>query len=102
MIWLSRRYPIEPFLFYQLIVKEEIDENKESMVCYRSLIRFRTYAIKKLLIENYGLFGTSRWVQSLVGKLGEVTDNFLPLEMDLTNDKNHKVLQSTLDCICNG
>lgn len=44
--------------------------------------------VKKLLSENHSVAATSRSVQSLVDKLGELADNFLPLEMDLTDDQN--------------
>ena len=46
--------------------------------------------VKKLLSENHSVAATSRSVQSLVDQLGEVTDNFLPLEMDLTDNQNVK------------
>ena len=44
--------------------------------------------VKKLLKENKRVAATSRSLQSLIDQLGEVTDNFLPLEMDLTDDQN--------------
>jgi NAD(P)-dependent dehydrogenase (short-subunit alcohol dehydrogenase family) len=46
--------------------------------------------IKKLLANNYRVVATSRSVQSLIKELGESSDDFLPLEMDLTNNESVK------------
>ncbi len=46
--------------------------------------------IKKLLASNYRVAATSRSAQSLIKELGEATDNFLPLEMNLTDNENVK------------
>ena len=45
---------------------------------------------KKLLAQNYHVVATSRSVQSLINNIGEASDCFLPLEMDLTNNENVK------------
>ncbi|MDO1450709.1 SDR family oxidoreductase [Rhodocytophaga aerolata] len=47
--------------------------------------------VKKLLAENYRVAATSRSVQSLTNELGELTDDFLPLEMNLTDNENVKL-----------
>jgi NAD(P)-dependent dehydrogenase (short-subunit alcohol dehydrogenase family) len=46
--------------------------------------------VKKLLTQNYRVAATSRSVQSLVQELGESSEDFLPLEMNLTDNENVK------------
>jgi NAD(P)-dependent dehydrogenase (short-subunit alcohol dehydrogenase family) len=46
--------------------------------------------VKKLLANNYRVVATSRSVQSLIKELGESSDDFLPLEMNLTDNENVK------------
>jgi NAD(P)-dependent dehydrogenase (short-subunit alcohol dehydrogenase family) len=46
--------------------------------------------VKKLLANNYRVVATSRSVQSLINELGEPSDDFLPLEMDLTTNESVK------------
>ncbi|WP_292008535.1 SDR family NAD(P)-dependent oxidoreductase [Chryseobacterium sp.] len=42
--------------------------------------------VKKLLNENYRVAATSRSVESLVSKIGDISENFLPIELNLTDD----------------
>lgn len=46
--------------------------------------------VKKLLAHGYRVAATSRNLQSLKEELGQTSDLFLPLSMDLTNNKNVK------------
>jgi NAD(P)-dependent dehydrogenase (short-subunit alcohol dehydrogenase family) len=46
--------------------------------------------VKKLLANNYRVVATSRSVRSLIQELGESSDDFLPLEMNLTDNENVK------------
>ncbi|HSF55220.1 MAG TPA: SDR family oxidoreductase [Algoriphagus sp.] len=46
--------------------------------------------VKKLLAENYQVAATSRMIQSLTNELGELTEDFLPLEMNLADNENVK------------
>jgi NAD(P)-dependent dehydrogenase (short-subunit alcohol dehydrogenase family) len=46
--------------------------------------------VKKLLANNYRVVATSRSVQSLIKELGESSEDFLPLEMNLTDNENVK------------
>lgn len=46
--------------------------------------------VKKLLENDYRVAATSRTVQSLIKEVGNVSDRFLPLEMELTDDGNVK------------
>ncbi|MDA9555390.1 SDR family NAD(P)-dependent oxidoreductase [Pelobium sp.] len=66
------------------------DENKKSMFVTAASKGLGLTLVKKLLTQNYHAAATSRSVQSLFNKLGEASDNFLPLEMDLTNNENVK------------
>lgn len=54
--------------------------------------------VKKLLKEGFRVIATSRNSQSLVTEIGEASEIFLPLEVDLTNDKNveNAILKSIL------
>lgn len=45
---------------------------------------------KKLLTNGYRVAATSRRVAALVDELGDKSDTFLPLEMDVTNDQDVK------------
>ncbi|WP_343696868.1 oxidoreductase [Flavobacterium sp.] len=45
---------------------------------------------KKLLAEGYKVAATSRSEASLIKELGTTSDNFLPLEMDLVDEKSVK------------
>ncbi|WP_258100602.1 SDR family oxidoreductase [Marinoscillum pacificum] len=48
-------------------------------------------ALAKKLIENgYYVAGTSRSLNALIQELGNASETFLPLEMDVTNDKDVK------------
>lgn len=53
--------------------------------------------VKKLLANNYRVVATSRSVQSLIKELGESSDDFLPLEMNLTDNENVKA--AIAECI---
>ncbi|WP_433835570.1 SDR family NAD(P)-dependent oxidoreductase [Flavobacterium anhuiense] len=46
---------------------------------------------KKLLAEGFKVAATSRNEVSLISELGNASDNFLPLEMDLVNEKSVKI-----------
>ncbi|WP_343617489.1 SDR family NAD(P)-dependent oxidoreductase [Flavobacterium sp.] len=46
--------------------------------------------VKKLLAEGFKVAATSRSESSLIKELGNVTENFLPLEMDLVDEKSVK------------
>lgn len=46
--------------------------------------------VKKLLANGYRVAATSRNLQSLKEELGQTSDLFLPLSMDLTNNENVK------------
>ncbi|WP_194778536.1 SDR family oxidoreductase [Pararhodonellum marinum] len=46
--------------------------------------------VKKLLTQNYRVAATSRSVQSLIKELGKSSEDFLPLEMNLTDNENVK------------
>lgn len=43
---------------------------------------------KKLLVNGYQVVATSRKKQSLIDELGDVSDTFLPLEVDLINNND--------------
>ena len=46
-------------------------------------------ALANKLIENgYYVAGTSRSLNALIQELGNASETFLPLEMDVTNDKD--------------
>ena len=45
---------------------------------------------KKLLTQGFSVAATSRSKRSLIGEIGEKNENFLPIEMDLTNNQNVK------------
>jgi len=45
---------------------------------------------KKLLLQGYNVAATSRNKQSLIKEIGEENEKFLPIEMDLTENKNVK------------
>lgn len=53
--------------------------------------------VKKLLSEGHCVAATSRRKQSLITEIGEENGSFLPIEMDLTHDKN--VQQSIVNAI---
>lgn len=46
--------------------------------------------VKKLLNEGFRVAATSRNTQTLIQEIGIISDVFLPLEVDLTNDQNVK------------
>ncbi|TRX54346.1 SDR family oxidoreductase [Fulvivirga sp. M361] len=46
--------------------------------------------VKKLLSSNYRVAATSRTVASLIDEIGDVSDSFFPIEMDVTSDNNVK------------
>ncbi|QSW90438.1 MULTISPECIES: SDR family NAD(P)-dependent oxidoreductase [Flavobacterium] len=46
--------------------------------------------VKKLLAEGFKVAATSRSESSLIKELGNVSENFLPLEMDLVDEKSVK------------
>ncbi|WP_020529307.1 SDR family oxidoreductase [Flexithrix dorotheae] len=53
---------------------------------------------KKLLLEGYNVASTSRDKQSLINEIGEENENFLPIEMDLTNNQNVKqAIETTIN-----
>lgn len=52
---------------------------------------------KKLLADGYAVAATSRNKQALIDEMGEKTETFLPIEMDLTQNKNvEKAIDSTI------
>lgn len=54
--------------------------------------------VKKLLTNGYRVAATSRSLAALVNELGNKSDTFLPLEMDVTNDKDVKdAITKTVD-----
>jgi NAD(P)-dependent dehydrogenase (short-subunit alcohol dehydrogenase family) len=53
--------------------------------------------VKKLLANDYNVAATSRNMQSLIKEIGDLSDSFLPLEMNLTDDQNVKACIA--DCI---
>lgn len=46
--------------------------------------------VKQLISENYAVAATSRSLSALTQELGQVSDNFLPLEVDLINEESVK------------
>ncbi|KQT30939.1 short-chain dehydrogenase [Chryseobacterium sp. Leaf405] len=46
--------------------------------------------VKKLLQQNYRVVATSRNSQSLITEIGDASENFLPLEVNLADDKDVK------------
>ncbi|MDR7129729.1 NAD(P)-dependent dehydrogenase (short-subunit alcohol dehydrogenase family) [Algoriphagus sp. 4150] len=53
--------------------------------------------VKKLLANDYHVAATSRSVESLIKEIGNASDSFLPLEMDLTDNENVKA--TIAECI---
>ncbi len=54
--------------------------------------------VKKLLSEGYHVAATSRSAGSLIKTIGNVSDTFLPVEMDVTDDNNvSEVMAKTVD-----
>lgn len=51
--------------------------------------------VKNLLAKGYRVAATSRNIQSLVDELGNPSDSFLPLSMDLTDDEHVKAAVAT-------
>ncbi|MEP2056451.1 MAG: SDR family oxidoreductase, partial [Maribacter litoralis] len=52
---------------------------------------------KKLLLQGYNVASTSRNKQSLIKEIGEENEKFLPIEMDLTGNKNvKKAIETTI------
>ena len=45
---------------------------------------------RKLLAQGFRVAATSRSKKSLIEEIGEENENFLPIEMDLTNNQNVK------------
>lgn len=46
--------------------------------------------VKRLLNDGYQVAATSRTIKSLVSEVGEQSENFLPLEVDIVNEQNVK------------
>ncbi len=46
--------------------------------------------VKKLLLNGYRVAATSRNAASLINEIGDASETFLPVEMDVTNDNNVK------------
>lgn len=54
--------------------------------------------VKKLLSDGYKVAATSRTVASLTDAFGEVSENFLPLSMNITDNNDvQSVLAKTVD-----
>ncbi|RKS97729.1 SDR family oxidoreductase [Chryseobacterium defluvii] len=54
--------------------------------------------VKKLLSENYRVVATTRNAQSLISEIGEASGNFLPLEVNLTDNNDVKsAIAKTID-----
>jgi NAD(P)-dependent dehydrogenase (short-subunit alcohol dehydrogenase family) len=54
--------------------------------------------VKKLLSEGYQVAATSRSINALVKEIGEQSENFLPLEVDLVNESSvQKAIETTLN-----
>lgn len=54
--------------------------------------------VKKLLSENYRVAATTRNAQSLISEIGEASGNFLPLEVNLTDNNDVKsAIAKTID-----
>ncbi len=54
--------------------------------------------VKKLLAENHQVAATSRTIKSLTKELGDITSNFLPLEMNLVDNENvRQAIAKTID-----
>lgn len=54
--------------------------------------------VKKLLSENYRVAATTRNAQSLIAEIGESSENFLPLEVSLTDNNDVKsAIAKTID-----
>jgi len=53
--------------------------------------------VKKLLENNYRVAATSRTLESLIKEVGETSESFLPLQMDLTS--NEHVNSAVRQCI---
>jgi NAD(P)-dependent dehydrogenase (short-subunit alcohol dehydrogenase family) len=53
--------------------------------------------VKKLLENNYRVAATSRRLESLIKEVGEASESFLPLQMDLTSNEN--VMSAVRECI---
>ena len=50
--------------------------------------------VKKLLENNYRVAGTSRTLDALIKEVGEASESFLPLQMDLTSNEHVKAAVS--------
>ncbi|RXM60285.1 short-chain dehydrogenase/reductase, partial [Chryseobacterium sp. CH1] len=46
--------------------------------------------VKKLLSEGFQVAATSRTVESLISTIGETSENFLPLSVNITDNKDIK------------
>jgi len=46
--------------------------------------------VKKLLVNDFKVVATTRNVESLINEIGNISESFLPLEVDLTNNNNVK------------
>lgn len=54
--------------------------------------------VQKLIWNGYRVAATSRSIESLEKAIGETSDNFLPLQMNLTNEADvTKAIQATID-----
>jgi NAD(P)-dependent dehydrogenase (short-subunit alcohol dehydrogenase family) len=54
--------------------------------------------VKKLLSEGHQVAATSRSINALVKEIGEQSENFLPLEVDLVNESSvQKAIETTLN-----
>lgn len=47
--------------------------------------------VKRLLNDGYQVAATSRTIKSLVSEVGEQSENFLPLEVDIVNEQSVKI-----------
>ncbi|WP_028525450.1 SDR family oxidoreductase [Runella limosa] len=47
--------------------------------------------VKRLLNDGYQVAATSRTIKSLVNEVGEQSENFLPLEVDIVNEQSVKI-----------
>ncbi|KEO71986.1 short-chain dehydrogenase [Anditalea andensis] len=53
--------------------------------------------VKKLLSQNFRVAATSRHIEVLIEEIGDASDAFLPLKMDLTDNENVKA--AVTECI---
>jgi NAD(P)-dependent dehydrogenase (short-subunit alcohol dehydrogenase family) len=54
--------------------------------------------VKKLLKENYRVVATSRNIESLIADIGAISENFLPIKMDLPDNENvHSAVAKSIE-----